>query len=151
MVANLERAIEIAHDAHFGQSRFDGSAYVEHPLRVMRTMQNLGHSEATQIVAVLHDVPEDCERWPIDRLREEGFDDNILFPLELMTKEKGADYDLYIQRLAVHPRSRAVKRGDLFDNMNLTGLDNPSKRRVMTIEKYGRALLYLSRFPQPRI
>lgn len=150
-MSSLDRAIEIAYDAHFGQKRFGGGDYIEHPLRVMRTMQNLGHSEATQIVAILHDVSEDCERWPIERLGEEGFGDDVLFPLELLTKQEGDDYDLYVQRLSVHPRSRAVKRGDLFDNMNLTGLDNPSKKRIVTIEKYGRALLYLSRFPQPRV
>ena len=45
----------------------------------------------------------------------------------------------------------AVKRADLFDNMDLTGLENPSRQRIETIEKYGRALLFLSRFPQPRV
>jgi hypothetical protein len=53
--------------------------------------------------------------------------------------------------LAVNACSRAVKKADLFDNMDLTGLKNPSKRRIITIEKYGRALVHLSRFPQQRL
>jgi (p)ppGpp synthase/HD superfamily hydrolase len=152
MVANLERAIQIATDIHADQTRFDGSPYIEHPLRVMRTVQNQGHSERAQIVAVMHDAVEDSEgRLTFAMLREEGFDDTVLNPLELLTKEKGADYELYVQRLSVNACARAVKKADLFDNLDLTGLENPSKKRIMNIEKYGRALLYLARFPQPRV
>lgn len=150
MAANLERAIEIATVAHEGQTRFDGSPYIEHPLRVMRTVRNQGHSERAQIVGVLHDAVEDSG-LTFEELREEGFDDTIINPLELLTKEKGADYELYVQRLSVNACARAVKKADLFDNLDLTGLENPSKKRIMNIEKYGNALLYLARFPQPRV
>lgn len=150
MPANLERAVQIATEAHAEQTRFDGSPYINHPLRVMRTLANQGHSERTQIVGVLHDVVEDTD-VTFEHLREEGFDDEIIFPLELLTKEPGADYELYVQRLAVNACSRAVKKADLFDNLDLTGLQNPSRKRIMTIEKYGRSLLYLARFPQPRV
>lgn len=152
MTANLERAIAIATEAHAGQTRFDGSPYINHPLRVMRTVLTQGHSERTQIVGVLHDTVEDSD-LTFDDLRAEGFGDDVIFPLELLTKEKGVEveYDLYIQRLAVNACSRAVKKADLFDNLDLTGLVNPSKKRIMNIEKYGRALLFLARFPQPRV
>lgn len=109
MAANLERAIQIATDAHAGQTRFDGSEYINHPLRVMRTVANQGHSERAQIVAVLHDTVEDTD-VTFEYLREEGFSDDVITPLELLTKEPGADYELYIQRLAVNACSRAVKR-----------------------------------------
>lgn len=151
-MATIQRATEIAYEIHEGQTRFDGSPYINHPLRVLGTVAAQGHSEATQIVAVLHDAVEDSDgQLTFDSLREQGFGDEVVFPLELLTKQAGDDYDLYIQRLAVHPRSRAVKRADLFDNMDLTGLENPSKKRIMVIEKYGRSLLYIARFPQPRV
>ena len=150
MAANLERAIQIATDAHAGQHRFDGSDYINHPLRVMRTLANQGHSERAQIVGVLHDTVEDTE-VTFDYLADQGFTEEILTPLELLTKQPGDDYELYIHRLAVNACSRAVKKADLFDNLDLTGLQNPSKKRIMTIEKYGRALVFLSRFSQPRV
>ena len=150
MEANLTRAIQIATAAHEGQERFDGSPYINHPLRVMRTLQNQGHSERAQIVGVLHDSVEDSD-LTFDDLRAEGFGDDIINPLELLTKLPGDDYEMYVQRLSVNACSRAVKKADLFDNLDLTGLVNPSKKRTMTIEKYGRSLLYLARFPQPRI
>lgn len=150
MVANLERAIQIATDAHDGQTRFDGSPYINHPLRVMRTLQNQGHSERAQIVGVLHDTVEDSD-VTFEDLRREGFGDDIINPLELLTKQQGDDYEMYVQRLSVNACSRAVKKADLFDNLDLTGLQNPSKKRIVTIEKYGRSLLFLARFPQPRV
>ncbi len=150
MTANLERAIQIATDAHAGQYRFDGSEYINHPLRVMRTLANQGHSERAQIVGVLHDTVEDTY-VTLEHLADEGFSEEVLNPLELLTKQPGDDYEMYVQRLAVNACSRAVKKADLFDNLDLTGLQNPSKKRIMTIEKYGRALVFLARFPQPRI
>lgn len=151
-MSTLERATEIAAKIHDGQERFDGSPYINHPLRVMRTVAAQGHSDETQMVAVLHDAVEDSKgQLTFDGLREQGFTDEVVIPLELLTKVNGCDYDLYIQRLAVNPRSRAVKKADLFDNMDLTGLSNPSAERIQTIEKYGRSLLILARFPQPRV
>ena len=150
MVANLEKAIQIATDGHVGQERFDGSPYINHPLRVMRTLQNQGHSERAQIVGVLHDSVEDTD-VTFEMLREEGFEDDVILPLELLTKQDGDDYEMYVQRLSVNACSRAVKKADLFDNLDLTGLPNPSKKRIMIIEKYGRALLFLARFSQPRV
>ncbi len=148
----LKRAIEIATEVHKGQKRFDGSDYIEHPLRVMGTVKAQGHSLHTQTTAVLHDTIEDgVGRISLAELEQDGFTEEVLVPLELLTKPKGADYDLYIARLAVNPRSRAVKKADLFDNMDLTGLENPSLMRIETVEKYGRALLYIARFTQPRI
>lgn len=151
-MATLERAKAIATEVHEGQTRFDGSPYINHPLRVMGTVAAQGHSKLTQMVAVLHDSVEDSGgALTFQDLRNDGFTDEVVVPLELLTKEKGMDYDLYIQRLAVNERSRAVKRADLFDNMDLTGLENPSLKRILTIEKYGRALVYIARFTQPRV
>ncbi len=151
MAATLERAIAIAHEAHRGQTRFDGSPYINHPLRVMHTVETQGHSIRAQIVGVLHDTVEDSA-LTFEDLRVEGFDDDIIFPLELLTKpEAGIDYELYVQRLAVNACARAVKKADLFDNLDLTGLANPSLKRIKNIEKYSRALGYLARFPQPRV
>lgn len=116
----------------------------------MRTVQNQGHSETAQIVGVLHDSIEDSSLLLGD-LQAEGFGSEILHPLELLTKEQGIEYGLYVQRLSVNATARAVKKADLFDNLDLTGLINPSLKRIKNIEKYGHWLMYLSRFPQPRV
>lgn len=147
----LNRAIDIAHDAHEGQLRkFEGVPYVEHPIRVMNTVAAHGHSEATRIVGVLHDVVEDSE-WTLEQLTGEGFDEDVIVPLELLTKTPDLEYEAYVHRVATNPRARAVKLADLFDNMNLLGNNNPSLKDNMRIEKYGKSLLWLARFGQPII
>jgi (p)ppGpp synthase/HD superfamily hydrolase len=55
-MSTLERAIAIAAEAHAGQVDKAGAPYVLHPLRMMLTLS----SNAERIVAVLHDVVEDC-------------------------------------------------------------------------------------------
>ena len=151
MPTNLRRAYEIANQAHMGQTRFDGSPYIDHPLRVQRIVRSMGHSVFTQQLAVLHDTVEDSD-WTLDMLANEGFGDEVLVPLDLLTKRPtDTDYDLYIDRLMTNARARAVKKADLFDNMDLTGLTNPTRKRIETVEKYSRALVRLSRFPLERV
>ena len=53
---NLQRAIEIAVEAHKGQLDKGGDLYVLHPLRVMMNLD----TKDEKIVGVLHDVVEDC-------------------------------------------------------------------------------------------
>ncbi len=157
---HLKLAREISEEKHEGQTRFDGSPYFQHPLRVSRIVKIQGHSICTQIVAVLHDAVEDTD-LTFDDLREHGFGDEVVVPLELLTKEKPnrpvtieekeALYEQYIMDVATNDRSRAVKKADLFDNLNLTGLKNPSPKQMRNIRKYQRALGYLARFSQPLV
>lgn len=149
-MATLDRAYEIATLAHEGQTRFDGSPYINHPMRVRRIVEAMGHGIYTQQLALLHDTVEDSD-WTLDMLASEGFCDEVLVPLDLLTKRPGDEYEMYIDRLMTHPRARAVKKADLFDNMDLTGLANPTRKRIETIEKYSRALVRLSRMPLPRM
>lgn len=149
-------AIEIKNDAHKGQMRKDGTEYGEHPVRVMNGLEAKGYSIATCIAALLHDVAEDCEEWPLKRIAAEtGFGRDILLPLKLLTKEhgKGDEFyeNIYIPRIAEHPRSLAVKRYDLMDNMDLGDKEHPTEEQKARIRKYGRSLTYLSLFPQPRV
>lgn len=151
MAGTTKHTFEIATDAHAGQSRFDGSPYICHPMRVRRIVQSLGHSSYNQQLALLRDTVEDSA-WTLDMLADEGFSDEVLVPLDLLTKRPDdTDYDLYIDRLMTNARARAVKKADLFDNIDLTGLANPTRKRIETIEKYRHALVRLSRFPLPRV
>lgn len=150
MGATLERAIEIAHQAHDGEMRKDGRPYVTHPLRVMAAMALAGHSETTQIVAVLHDVPENNpEQWPLERLRQEGFDNEVLAPLERLTRADGLPYDEYIEALAEDPRASEVKMYDIFDNLNdWPPGKEPTEWRMRQVKKYAGAIITLLSRPR---
>jgi (p)ppGpp synthase/HD superfamily hydrolase len=84
-MSTLERAIAISAEAHAEQVDKAGAPYVLHPLRMMLGMTTLEE----RIVAVLHDVCEDCPGWTFDRLRSEGFSEEILAALDAVTKRDG--------------------------------------------------------------
>jgi (p)ppGpp synthase/HD superfamily hydrolase len=142
-MSTLERAIAIAAQAHAGQVDKAGAPYVLHPLRMM-----LGVSSTEErIVAVLHDVCEDCPGWDFDRLRREGFSDRIIAALDCVTKREGEDYEAFVRRAAADPIGRAVKLADLKDNSDLTRIASPMPRDFERIEKYRRAIALIGRLP----
>ncbi len=132
----LERAIAIACEAHTGQIDKAGAPYILHPLRVMQNVV----STDEMIVAVLHDVVEDCPQWTFDRLISEGFSDVVLRGLDAVTKREGESYEDFVRRAAADPVGRAVKVADLRDNMDLTRIADPQERDFKRIDRYRAAL-----------
>ncbi|SDS70968.1 GTP pyrophosphokinase [Friedmanniella luteola] len=55
----VERAYRTAEQAHAGQLRKSGDAYITHPLAVTTILAELGMTEATLCAALLHDTVED--------------------------------------------------------------------------------------------
>ena len=130
----LARAVHIAARVHENQTDKAGQAYILHPLRLLFRAQAWGTN--TQIVAVLHDVIEDAEppeTWNSQKMRDEGFSDDVVDALNLVTRRKlkthGVDetYDEFVQRILgaggeAGKIARRVKLLDLEDNMTLTRL-----------------------------
>lgn len=138
---NLERAIQIAVEAHTGQRDKAGQPYMLHSLRVMFDLQSVEE----RIVGVLHDVVEDCEGWSFDRLKSSGFSSNVLDALDSVTKRDGEDYQAFVRRAGANPIGRSVKMADLRDNMDLSRIAEPSERDHARIAQYRDALAYLSK------
>ena len=139
-MSTLERAIAIAAEAHAGQVDKAGAPYVLHPLRMMLAVQTLDE----RIVAVLHDVCEDCPGWDFDRLRREGFSEAVLAALETVTKREGESYEDFVRRAGANPIGRAVKLADLQDNSDLSRIAAPTAQDMERVEKYRRAIAALS-------
>ena len=57
----LARALETARAAHAGQTRYDGSPYLEHPVRVADLLDREGLAEPVLAAALLHDAVEDSQ------------------------------------------------------------------------------------------
>jgi GTP pyrophosphokinase len=55
----VERAYVVAEEAHRGQKRKSGDAYITHPLAVATILAELGMTPATLAAALLHDTVED--------------------------------------------------------------------------------------------
>ena len=59
--SQIERAFQVAAQAHTGQMRRSGHPYITHPLIVAEILAGYGMDEATLIAAILHDTVEDTE------------------------------------------------------------------------------------------
>jgi (p)ppGpp synthase/HD superfamily hydrolase len=136
---NLERAIEIAQEAHKGVKDKGGHDYINHPIRVMHAMSN----DQEKIVAILHDVVEDSD-WTFERLKEEGFEDSLIESLRCVTKySEEEDYQEFIKRAATNKIATKVKIADIEDNLDLSRLGTLTEKDLTRIEKYKKALKYL--------
>jgi (p)ppGpp synthase/HD superfamily hydrolase len=134
-MSTLERAIEIATQAHEGQVDKAGNAYIGHPLRVMA----MGKTEQEKIAGVLHDIVEDSP-WTFEMLEAEGFAPEIIAALKCVTKiSENEDYDSFIERVKKNPLAVAVKINDLTDNMDIRRLPYLSDKDVKRLKKYLKA------------
>ena len=134
-MSTLQRAIEIATEAHKGQYDKAGNDYIGHPLRVME----MGTTENEKIVGVLHDVVEDTD-WTFEALAAEGFSEEIIAALRCVTKlSENENYDDFIERVKKNPLAVAVKINDLSDNMDIRRLPYLSDKDVKRLKKYLKA------------
>lgn len=133
-MATLERAVEIAAQAHQGQRDKAGALYLLHPLRLMLRMT----SEAAMIAAVLHDVVEDSA-WTLADLRAAGFAEEILCAVDCLTRRAEESYEQFITRVKTNALARQVKLADLEDNLNLQRITNLTPNDLARIERYHRA------------
>ena len=142
-MSTLQRAIEIATEAHQGQFDKAGRDYIGHPLRVME----MGKTDEEKIVGVLHDVIEDTD-WTFEKLSEEGFSQEIISALRCVTKlSENENYDDFIDRVKKNPLAVAVKINDLTDNMDIRRLPYLSDKDVKRLKKYLKAYKRLTGEP----
>jgi (p)ppGpp synthase/HD superfamily hydrolase len=128
----MERAIEIALQAHARQKLPTGEPYILHPLRMLAKMT----SPEGQIVALLHDVVEKSKDWNLHRLRREGFSREIVEAVDALTKRKGESFSRSVERAGYNRIGREVKRADIADHLRYFPKETSSA-------EYSEALLTL--------
>ena len=110
----IERALALAVEAHAGHRNASGGPYVLHPIRVMLRVED----EAERIVALLHDTVEnEPDRVSLERLRREGYSDEVVDAIDRLTRRPGEPYADFVERIAPSRLARAVKLADLADNL----------------------------------
>jgi hypothetical protein len=140
----IETALRIALDAYQGQKDKAGLPYILHPLRIMAKMDTLD----AMAVALLHDVLEDSSYTATD-LKEAGLPAHIVHAVECLTREPDEDYHAFIERVLPNPVARAVKIGDIEDNINVLRLEHVSARDLERVAKYHKAWKRLKEYGQP--
>ncbi len=118
-VAQVYRAYEVAHEAHTGQTRDEGTPYIVHPIRVAVSIVDELNLYSPKLIcsALLHDVIEDSAvtREDIGRM----FDEEIAEVVWLLTKLEEVRLSEYLARIeaAAHTGAPIVKLCDRLDNL----------------------------------
>jgi (p)ppGpp synthase/HD superfamily hydrolase len=140
LAATIEDAIEMAVEAHRGQTDKYGQPYILHVLGVAGRCRSIEE----KIVAFLHDVVEDTDAT-FDDLRKQGFSERIITAVDALTRRNRESYDAFVERIAPNALARAVKLADLEDNMDIRRSNRPMKPKdAERLEKYRKAWQYLA-------
>lgn len=125
-----KKALRISFDAHKSQVDKSDIPYVYHPFHLAEQMKD----EYSTCVALLHDVVEDTD-ITLDELKSNGFPDEVIEALSLMTHSDDVPYLDYIRNLKDNPIARKVKSADLAHNSDLSRLDVVDEKAVERVTK----------------
>ena len=129
-----KKAMKLCYEAHKDQVDKTGVPYVFHPFHVAEQMT----SEASTIVALLHDVVEDTD-YTLDDIAAAGFGKEIVDAVALMTHEDDVPYLDYVAKLKDNPIAREVKLADLAHNSDQSRLGEIDEETRQRLEKYEKA------------
>lgn len=129
----LKKAEAYARAAHAGQVDKGGHPYTEHLEAVAGGCDDI----EAKTVGWLHDIIEDTDVTEED-LRSEGFSENVINAVVLLTKvyDENFDYYEYLSSICENRLARTVKRADLINNMDLSRLKKVSDKDLKYYEKY---------------
>ena len=132
------KAMKVAYDAHHGQFDKGGIPYIYHPTHLAEQMDD----EIECVCALLHDVVEDTD-ITFEDLINEGFNENIIDALKLLTHYDDTPYMEYVKKIKENPLAKKVKLADLRHNSDLTRLDLSVDKIPAKYEIYKKAISYL--------
>ena len=133
-----KKALKISFNSQKNQTDKSGMPYVYHPFHLAEQMDD----EYSTCVALLHDVAEDTD-ITLDDLRSNGFPDEVIEALSLMTHNDDVPYLDYVRAMKDNPIARKVKLADLAHNSDLTRLDKVDDKAIGRVNKYKQAILIL--------
>lgn len=130
----IEKAIAIAIEAFEGKTDKGGNPYVEHLWRVREKVRKYENPEI-EVVAILHDLLEDCPEWNKNKLLDH-FPETVVLAVECMTHKSDEIYADYIEGILLNDIAKIVKVADLEDNMNITRLNELTEKDFVRLRKY---------------
>ena len=142
----VDRARQIAVEAHRDQVDKSGAAYITHPARVA---QRVAGNPQAEMVAWLHDVVEDTT-VTLEYLATE-FPPEVVAAVDAITKRPD-EGDTYYRRVAANSLALLVKQADLADNSSpdrLAKLDPSLQDRLRTKYAHAREVLSSAAGPRP--
>ncbi|MBT4384513.1 bifunctional (p)ppGpp synthetase/guanosine-3',5'-bis(diphosphate) 3'-pyrophosphohydrolase [Candidatus Peregrinibacteria bacterium] len=143
-IDRVGRAYRFARDAHEGQFRMSGIAYICHPVETAKILAKLGVDEETIVAGLLHDVPEDT-KYSISDL-EKRFGKHVsklVFALTKLSKvyykhsmgeRQGQSLRKMFLETAKDPRVVIIKLADRLHNMKTLQYLRPEKQQRIAKE-----------------
>ena len=134
----LQDAIALAEFAHRNQFDKAGMPYIDHPKRVLASVQAQGAQPFVQIAAVLHDAVEDTT-FTIETLANLGFSEAACILVDLLTRKDDVSDEEYYQKIAANPSAKMIKLADIRDNLTewrLSYLKEDTQERLRTKYEY---------------
>lgn len=166
----LADAKALAEFAHRNQLDKAGEPYIEHPMRVLATVQAQGAQPFVQIAAVFHDVPEDTAFSheillalgfseavvQLTRLLDRGLSEEQFinaYPHKLLLGKGSDEYknardEFYYREIKRDRNATIIKLADIRDNMSpwrQVYLPEDTQKRLRA--KYSKALEILNPAP----
>lgn len=139
----IVKAYELAHEAHDGQRRKSGEAYILHPVAVATVVADLGLDDISIAAALLHDAVEDTGVELLDLRRDFGDDvaeivDGVtkLERVTFETKEaqQAATLRKMLVAMARDMRVLLIKLSDRLHNMRTIGALRTQKQEAIATE-----------------
>ncbi len=126
------------YEAHKDDYDKGGYPYVFHPFYLATQMED----ENSVCVALLHDVIEDHgDIYDFEVLEKEGFNEEIIAALRLLTHDKAVPYMEYVHKIGENKIATQVKMADLKHNLDST---RTGGKKAKKYETYLEALEYLT-------
>jgi GTP pyrophosphokinase len=134
-LALLQRAYDVAEEAHRGQRRKSGDPYITHPLAVATILGELGMDTITLVAALLHDTVEDTSYGLKDL--QDDFGEEVARLVDGVTKldkvQLGSAAEAETIRkmviaMARDPRVLVIKLADRLHNMRTMRFLPPEKQ-----------------------
>ena len=111
----VKKAVNIMFEAHKDDIDKGGYPYVFHPFYLATKLDE----ENEVCTALLHDVIEDYgDKYSFEYLEKEGFNNEIIEALRLLTHKKEISYMEYIAKISKNNIVKAVKDTDLHKKYN---------------------------------
>lgn len=162
-LADAIRVAEVAHFKQLDKADKAGLPYIDHPKRVLATVQAQGVQPYVQMAAVLHDVPEDTA-FSHDILLGLGFSEAVVELTKLLDRGyskreyerryslEGASNDdiheYYYENIKKSRDATIIKLADIRDNLSgwrLAYFSGDTQKRLR--DKYAKALEILNPAP----
>lgn len=139
----INLAYEYAENAHRGQKRTSGEAYISHPVAVAYILLDLCMDTDTICAALLHDVVEDTD-VSLELIRKKFGDDVALMvdgvtkiglvPLNTKEEQHAENIRKILMAMSKDIRVIIIKLADRLHNMRTLDCRSPEKQRKTSLE-----------------